>query len=560
MAIQNFISGGYYGKLGETVGQRWKNKRTIRKYVVPKNPRTEKQQANRGQFGSAVPWAHIGMDMNFRNKVWDSSNTIEWNQRMSVVLNRIKQGKQGMELIPLTPENFVSPFFISELTINDSSTQEKWILDCKGQLPDENRNLMLCIELWDETGMVLRNIFRGTFIAGTTPQIEIEDYKGLFLNQFTRVVCCNTDYTDDTTKVFTSQELTLLPAGVERREMDSEITEVIKTDNSIIFKFAEPFIAGTNLVTGVTTQGIVAGKLQETALYSPSLINQDGYFALVLWHDPIPGQNVPAYTNGAWLSISQISCLSEGLEIYAENLMLYPQETNPIRTYTTPPTVKILSSGSQGIAFQFDETTGAIVSSGTSGTSIDLLKGVMNSRDTYFSGNVEGLDFALIDSIDEPVAYPTGSKITLQNQMSVTINGVQYNLPLTIEGFTGVGHVNIQNEVPAGTIQAGTTQITITLTPNQTAVLPPAMQANLDPSLTEVTLRDESGGTGLAKQINTLAYALNENGTAMFTLTGVFDETQAGLSGTPESVYLVIDEDLSLEFIDYMYVDFKMEV
>ena len=30
MAIQNFLSGGYYGKLGATVGQRWKNKQNLR--------------------------------------------------------------------------------------------------------------------------------------------------------------------------------------------------------------------------------------------------------------------------------------------------------------------------------------------------------------------------------------------------------------------------------------------------------------------------------------------------------------------------------------------------
>ena len=52
MAIQNFLSGGYYGKLGETVGQRWKNKRTIRSYVIPRNPRTEKQQAKRVRFST----------------------------------------------------------------------------------------------------------------------------------------------------------------------------------------------------------------------------------------------------------------------------------------------------------------------------------------------------------------------------------------------------------------------------------------------------------------------------------------------------------------------------
>ena len=54
MAKQNFLAGGFYGKLGAMVGQRWKNKRTIRTYVIPHNPNTPEQRKNRNGFAGAV--------------------------------------------------------------------------------------------------------------------------------------------------------------------------------------------------------------------------------------------------------------------------------------------------------------------------------------------------------------------------------------------------------------------------------------------------------------------------------------------------------------------------
>ena len=63
MAKQNFLAGGFYGKLGAMVGQRWKNKRTIRTYVIPHNPNTPEQRKNRNGFAGAVqfasPWAPV---------------------------------------------------------------------------------------------------------------------------------------------------------------------------------------------------------------------------------------------------------------------------------------------------------------------------------------------------------------------------------------------------------------------------------------------------------------------------------------------------------------------
>src|SRR5574344_812190 len=107
MAIQNFLSGGYYGKLGATVGQRWKNKRTIRIYVIQANTRTEKQQESRGSLSGAVTYAQMGMQMNYYATCCENPNCTKWKYRMKTARQLKERGLIGLELIPLYPIDFV---------------------------------------------------------------------------------------------------------------------------------------------------------------------------------------------------------------------------------------------------------------------------------------------------------------------------------------------------------------------------------------------------------------------------------------------------------------------
>lgn len=112
MAIFNTLAGGYYGKLGATVGQRWKNKRTLRTYVIPANPRTEKQQANRGTFKEAIFYAQVAQAMNPKTKVFDTSTMTLWNKRMSLARSLQTSFTRDLERLPLYPESFTPPILM----------------------------------------------------------------------------------------------------------------------------------------------------------------------------------------------------------------------------------------------------------------------------------------------------------------------------------------------------------------------------------------------------------------------------------------------------------------
>lgn len=135
MAIQNFLSGGYYGKLGQTIGQRWKNKRTVKSYAVPTNPRTEKQQANRGRFANGVKLAQLAQASTYKSLLFSSESNTEWALRMSVAKNATDSGITGLDAVPLCPTGFVPKYLITNAILQNPSATSAPVLELKGTLP-----------------------------------------------------------------------------------------------------------------------------------------------------------------------------------------------------------------------------------------------------------------------------------------------------------------------------------------------------------------------------------------------------------------------------------------
>ncbi|MGN1315534.1 MAG: hypothetical protein ACI4VW_00520 [Acutalibacteraceae bacterium] len=50
MGKLNLLKGAYFGKVGQTVGSKWKNQTTVRTYATPSNPKTDAQMTVRNAF------------------------------------------------------------------------------------------------------------------------------------------------------------------------------------------------------------------------------------------------------------------------------------------------------------------------------------------------------------------------------------------------------------------------------------------------------------------------------------------------------------------------------
>lgn len=62
MGKMNLLKANWEGKVGQTVGAKWKDKSTIRTYTKPSNPKTEAQMEVRGVFGQMTAFVALFAD------------------------------------------------------------------------------------------------------------------------------------------------------------------------------------------------------------------------------------------------------------------------------------------------------------------------------------------------------------------------------------------------------------------------------------------------------------------------------------------------------------------
>lgn len=132
MAKQNFLNGGYIGKLGNTVGQRWKDKKIIRTYVIPANPNTPAQQTARQQFATANKLAQQAMTINGHMGVWDTSTKPEYSQRVGQAMRRLRLGYSEQDSLPLYPEGQSPAVGLSINAVSYDPAMQKYTFTTQG--------------------------------------------------------------------------------------------------------------------------------------------------------------------------------------------------------------------------------------------------------------------------------------------------------------------------------------------------------------------------------------------------------------------------------------------
>ena len=100
MGKLNILKAAYYGKVGETVGAKWKNKNTVRVLTIPSNPNTMAQQTVRAGFKDISKFVALFAD---QIKTMSALNT----RGMSVRNAIIKENKMMVSAGTLTAADLV---------------------------------------------------------------------------------------------------------------------------------------------------------------------------------------------------------------------------------------------------------------------------------------------------------------------------------------------------------------------------------------------------------------------------------------------------------------------
>ncbi len=92
MGTLNLLKGAYTGKVGATVGSKWKNKSTIRTYSKPSNPDTPAQQTTRSGFKALSSFVVLFADLIKRLTALDTRGMSVRNAILKINSVQIKDG------------------------------------------------------------------------------------------------------------------------------------------------------------------------------------------------------------------------------------------------------------------------------------------------------------------------------------------------------------------------------------------------------------------------------------------------------------------------------------
>ena len=336
MAVQNFLSGGYYGKLGNTVGQRWKNKRTIRAYVIPANPRTEKQQKNRGNFGECTAKAQLALQMNYNTTLFNSTTASAWNMRMSTARQLQKDGKQGLDLIPLCPISFTPTYIITDISNVQRINDTYYAANVEGTLPSVQRSLSILVQKENaQTSETLGEfLFRGDFVPGEPNTIKIYN-NGISLTDAKikiRVVSNDETVTSD---MILSQELSIVASSKQTVYLDFSNNNVSRTGNEITITSKTPSEVTVNNIVGEQVTVVKGGQLVTKAPESMSIINNGAFFAIRIVVDNDSDINKAFFGLYCDISFTDFSLESEKKIYKVRDNRVEVSENNPTYTITS---------------------------------------------------------------------------------------------------------------------------------------------------------------------------------------------------------------------------------
>lgn len=321
MATQNFLSGGYYGKLGATVGQRWKNKRTIRTYVIPHDPKTPDQIAQRTKFGSGVFYAQLAQQANYSCTFFNSESMTNWNRRMSIAVENKSLFTTLLSLIPLIPNNSVAPYTITSGTYkvdNDTHTME---IKLDGHLPSAARKYTVLLTN-NPTGTTAADVkmLSATSTAANPNVLTTSELADFEMLDTTKVRVVSSDDVDSSLDMVISAEITLEKEGLIPVPLDIVVSSVSQTADTTVITFTDDYVSGD---TAINIGAIVAdlnGKIISLSEYTKSIVNNGGKLALQIVQTDYAPENQIAWGTSGSITISNLYIDTEKYHYYANNV------------------------------------------------------------------------------------------------------------------------------------------------------------------------------------------------------------------------------------------------
>lgn len=307
MAIQNFLNGGFYGKLGDTIGERWKNKRTIKSYAVPSNPRTPKQMANRKTFGDAVPLAQFAKMCDQNSLMFTVSNNTTWALLMQEAKRKTDSGETGLNRLPICMNDFLPQYFIETIQIGKSETTDGKALFFSGVLPSENQTLCIVWQKESASPTVENTFLFYVEFNAETKSAELEDTIAELLEIDCPILAFTftPSITEKENFIFCSEK-SLQQLGKTEVIITSENLRLVQSATEKKLYFTEYKISDLEGIFSLSVTSNSLG-LESTAEISASEFASDDSGSYAIFHTP--NENSLDYLS-SWVSSGEVVTLS----------------------------------------------------------------------------------------------------------------------------------------------------------------------------------------------------------------------------------------------------------
>lgn len=429
MAIQNFLSGGYYGKLGATVGQRWKNKRTIRTYVIPKNPRTPTQQANRGRFADAVTFAQMGLQMNYYCTLFEDPNFTKWNYRMKTARELKNAGLFDLDLIPLYPISFTPPILLRTFTLSKIEGGKHASFTAPDLNLKTDRVLSIMFALYNEEDVFLGyKLYLGYYYAANpqTVEVDVDNISEINEHCFVRIV--SNDDENSVTDLIGSPKLQITNGLIDIKTFDKRIVDIETSSEDITIIFNEPWVKDA-LINQISfdLECISSGKRITIKAENLSLIKNGDKCSVVVPFVSNDNSEIPAFTSNCGIRNLAVSYIGDTWGIAINGASENYEEYQPERDIEFTPVFNSSDTGDIRFRIKFNGT----ITSRTMKFSMACSGRLMESGDVVQAFDIKSasgyLVFTCTGSLKRYPMMNKGDYIKL-TALSVICEGVTYNI------------------------------------------------------------------------------------------------------------------------------------
>lgn len=156
MGKMNLLKANWEGKVGETVGAKWKNRKTIRTYTKPSNPNTQAQRTVRSAFKNITSFVALFAD---QIKYLTALNTAGMSVRNAIIkLNKsmIESGTVDLTKLLISKGGLQKPIdAVATLTGAAGKISVTWNAPTATNFTDDAKAVVVLVDATTEVAEVI---------------------------------------------------------------------------------------------------------------------------------------------------------------------------------------------------------------------------------------------------------------------------------------------------------------------------------------------------------------------------------------------------------------------